>query len=302
MKVALVAKNNKWGIGEHIRQLIKAFPEIGFEEHYGGKGDLRNSRLTRKLKGDFDLIHVHGSPLGAFGNPQKPIVTTVHSLLSYEWKHVKSLRYLLGQLFEKSTFAKSRKIIAVNQILIDELKENYGVDKDKLVFIPNCIDVSEFNHREIERKHFVMGAGRNVRIKDFKTLIEGCKLAGVEYKLLHQASRSTVLTTYREASIFISSSLYEGLPMTVLEAMASKCPVICSNIPALHTLVIDGKTGLFFEPTNAEDLAEKIRCLLNDSKLRRTLADNAYKHLLTNFTYQRYSKVLISIYEEAINA
>jgi len=90
--------------------------------------------------------------------------------------------------------------------------------------------------------------------------------------------------------------------MTVLEAMASKCPVICSNIPALHTLVIDGKTGLFFEPTNAEDLAEKIRCLLNDSKLRRTLADNAYKHLLTNFTYQRYSKVLISIYEEAINA
>ena len=68
--------------------------------------------------------------------------------------------------------------------------------------------------------------------------------------------------------------MYEPAGATFLEAMAADKPVIASRIDGIMEVVEDGKNGLLFEAGNDEDLAAKIRELLNDNSLRVKIVSN----------------------------
>jgi glycosyltransferase involved in cell wall biosynthesis len=64
--------------------------------------------------------------------------------------------------------------------------------------------------------------------------------------------------------LILPALCYEGFPMVIREAFACGKPVIASKLGAMAELVEDGKTGLLFEPGNPEDLAEKIKWMLDN--------------------------------------
>ena len=74
--------------------------------------------------------------------------------------------------------------------------------------------------------------------------------------------------------LFTLTSVKEGLPTVLLEAGAVGVPVVATNIPGVRDIIEDGKTGLFAEVKNPQDIAEKIKRLMDDVTLRTTLAQN----------------------------
>ncbi|MNK52484.1 D-inositol 3-phosphate glycosyltransferase [compost metagenome] len=75
---------------------------------------------------------------------------------------------------------------------------------------------------------------------------------------------------YRYASVFVYPTLYEGFGLPPLEAMHYGCPVLVSRSSSIPEVV--GDAGEYFDPTNCEDMAEKLARLLEDESLRKQLA------------------------------
>lgn len=297
----MVTRDLDWGIGFHIRQLVDNLIMEGLdvEVHLGG-GNFSTALIPKRLK-CCDVIHVQGSPFGSAGNDKIPMVTTVHSLLKTEWKYEKKISYKLGVFFENLTLAKSRRIIAVSDLVKDELADKYNTPIQKISVIPNAIDLAKFeNPSGVDRlSDLVMSCGRKAKRKGFKTLQKACKSADVRLQTFHgELSREELVRKYKEATIFVCASLYETFGFSVAEAMACRCPVISSNIPGVSGLVFGGKTGLLFKPGDAEQLRCRILYLLWNKDLRRRLAENAYMHIKNNFNWREVTKRTIKVYEE----
>ena len=86
----------------------------------------------------------------------------------------------------------------------------------------------------------------------------------------------------------------------IVEGMAAKKPVITGDTPALREIIKDRQTGLFCRMADANDLAQKILELKNNSKLREEIAENGYQFYLKNLTPEVTGAELKSVLERII--
>ncbi len=96
---------------------------------------------------------------------------------------------------------------------------------------------------------------------------------GISSRVLFTGGRTDVEDLLAGMDLFVSSSLWEGLPAVVLEAMASGVPVIATRIPGTLEVVTHGVDGWLVPPGEAQPLAEAILLLLSDRSLRAALVD-----------------------------
>lgn len=80
----------------------------------------------------------------------------------------------------------------------------------------------------------------------------------------------------KACAIYVQTSLFEGLGLTVIEAASLNKPIVCTNFPTVYGTLKDGETGLIAE-MNSESLTDKIELLLNDSDLKNRLVTNLSK-------------------------
>lgn len=111
-----------------------------------------------------------------------------------------------------------------------------------------------------------------------------------------------VLSFYRRADFLVLTSDWEGTPNVLLEAMACNLPVLATAVGGVPDLVIDGCTGLLVEPTNEEQLDDKMLELINDSALRQRLGNAARAHVEENYSLQRLPYHLATLYSAALGA
>jgi len=101
-----------------------------------------------------------------------------------------------------------------------------------------------------------------------KHLIRLCEKLGVYEKVIFAGFRSDISNIISACDIFVFPSFHEGLPVSVLEAMAGGLPTIVSKIRGNVDLVKDGENGFLFEPRDFKSLAVKIHSLLINEELR----------------------------------
>lgn len=101
---------------------------------------------------------------------------------------------------------------------------------------------------------------------------------------------------YRKASIFVSPSLSDAFPLTVVEAMAAGLPVVASAVGGIPEAVVHETTGLLVTPNSSESLAEGLSRVLADSELRRKMAIAARERALKCFSYQAIADQLSAVY------
>jgi glycosyltransferase involved in cell wall biosynthesis len=207
--------------------------------------------------------------------------------------------------------------------------KKYGFEAEKIQVIQNGITLTD----EYKAKDFttdkikILSVGRFIEEKDFFTAIDSIELLiqkhpllrnKIEYTIIGYGSKkkeindyinkkvlgSIVKTTddkllkdyYSTADIFINTSIVEGMPNTVMEAMSFKLPVIATDAGDTKYLVKDGINGFLVKKKDSITIAEKLALLISDPELVRQFGDNGYEFIKNNFsvnqTFSKYRELI----------
>ena len=99
-----------------------------------------------------------------------------------------------------------------------------------------------------------------------------------------------------DSSIFVLPSYYEGMPVTVLEAMAHGCLVVATKVGGVPTMIEDNETGLLISPKSEEELLNALIKALSDEDYRRKLGAAGYREALLHYDINKSVDRLIQIY------
>ena len=113
-------------------------------------------------------------------------------------------------------------------------------------------------------------------------------------------ARKDLIDLFAACDVFVLPSLYESFGLVVLESWAAKKPVVASKIDNISEIVEDNKTGILFQPNESLSLADAILKVLSDVRLAETLGLNGYDKALKEYTWQRVTDKLESIYNKYI--
>jgi sugar transferase (PEP-CTERM/EpsH1 system associated) len=207
---------------------------------------------------------------------------------------------------QRWAWQRTDRLLAVCSQLGDRMARTVSVPRGSIHVIRNGVDVKRFegHHRNVARLRLglpsdalVIGtAGRLAEVKDHESLLKAlailstgglpafCLIAGEgplkstlesRIKALGLAERVRLLghradieAVLAALDMFVLSSRSEGLPMAILEAMASGLPVISTRVGGVEEVMEDGRTGLLVEPGSAEQLARAIGRLARDRDCR----------------------------------
>ena len=196
----------------------------------------------------------------------------------------------------------------------------FGFDKSRLMVSNLCYDIDKvdsFIKREKEKsaknEKYIFYVGRIEEIKGIKTLIDAVhntpvylKVAGTgdaienlkahvkkneisNVEFLGFKTKDEVFElTYHSIAGVCPSEWYENLPFSVSETFLFSKPVIGANIGGIPELVVNGKTGLLFEPGNVAELKEKVLQLWNNQDLAVELGNNARAHAYKMYNFSTH--------------
>ena len=132
-----------------------------------------------------------------------------------------------------------------------------------------------------------------------------CLNVCIENKIIERVhflgARSDVPDILSELDIFVFSSLHEGLPVAVSEAMLAGVPMIVSDIEPLLEATANGEFGEVFPAKNVEILTDKILKLLRDKGLRKELADRALEFAKETFSIEAHLRELRKLYQSLLD-
>ena len=103
-----------------------------------------------------------------------------------------------------------------------------------------------------------------------------------------------------DADVFALTSLWEGLPISVLEAMASSLPVVATDTIGIREVILEGKTGFLVSPRDMNKMSEKLSVLLKDKGLRVRMGENARQGLGGDFYLKNMARNTQDLYDSLI--
>ena len=164
-------------------------------------------------------------------------------------------------------------------------------DPDTFLKISKLISSQEYNIK------FVWVGEGDLRDK-FIDQISQYKLKG-KVVVINQVSNNEIPALLSCFDSFLFTSRFEGLPIIILEAMASKIPIIAANVGGIPELIIEEKTGMLFEAGDAEEATQKILKVYRNKGLADTISNNAQNIILENYCPEsKISSDFSKIYHE----
>lgn len=156
---------------------------------------------------------------------------------------------------------------------------------------------------EIIRRHpsaRLVSVGTLTDLQWAKHLQEQTSALGLEGHIRFMGPRRDVADFLRTCDLFIFPSLYEGLGIALVEAMAAGCACVATEMGPIPEVVLHGKDGWLVPPGNAGALAEAVCALLDDRARRKALGRAAQASALARFRPQAAADRLARVYEEVV--
>ncbi|HEX8228372.1 MAG TPA: glycosyltransferase [Chloroflexia bacterium] len=119
---------------------------------------------------------------------------------------------------------------------------------------------------------------------------------GLTGKFVLAGVRSDVPELMAASDVFVLSSLWEGLPISLLEAMSSACPVVSTEVGGVGGVVQDGRTGLLVPPEDPQALAHAILSCLDDPQKARQRATAAREWAHAHYSMETWVRKLEQLY------
>ena len=122
-------------------------------------------------------------------------------------------------------------------------------------------------------------------------------------RFLGRISDDRLPEVYAACDVFVlpSVSRLEAFGIVALEAMSTGKPVIVADIPGVREIIEDGRDGLLADPVNPRDLAEKIRRLLSDPEVRKTMGARGREKVLESFSIERVTDRIEAVYRAILD-
>lgn len=328
---------DKGVLGDQVIKMGFPLKELHLMQKKGWDGNVVRelSRIIREEQ--IDLVHSHlyhanlYSRLAAWRSGVPAVITVHNTYLKRKW-----YRHLLNRFLAKVTGA----IIAVsNDIKADIIK--YDKVPEKLVhIIPNGIDltraVSTLSYADARQKlglsvdDFVLGTvGRLEEQKGQRHLVDAVgqlKAAGVSAKLLIigdgrlrqnlesqiqrlgiqdrvklLGTRKDVADILKALDLFVMPSLWEGLSLAMLEAMAAGVPVVATDVGGVSQVFGNNEYGYRIQPGSVEELVDKITYCLNNKEDVASVAKKGQQLVGEKYSSQNMVRNLEQIYQALLN-
>jgi glycosyltransferase involved in cell wall biosynthesis len=302
--------------------------------HCQGRADWRAVRQIEECiqEDGIQLLHTHGYKADLYGyvaarRSGKPIVATCHN-----WVGGTAALGIYNRL-DRMALKRFQRLAAVSDSVAQRLLDS-GVSAKKIRTIANGIDVGLFERArplpvfDFEGNKVVGMVARLDLQKGFEYLLraarelcaafpglkvvivgEGPDRQAIEHMVQRFGLRSNVILAgqhsdmpgiYAAMDIFVLPSLNEGLPMTILEAMAASRPVIATRVGAIPKVIKDGETGLLVDPGDVDGLRNALARLLLDSDLCRCLGSAGHDWISGNYTSEAMALKYRQMYDEVL--
>lgn len=189
---------------------------------------------------------------------------------------------------------------SINTNKIDELIKDFKINRDKN---DNNIVIGTVG-RICFQKNPKMFNGIAKKFPEFNFIWIGDgeirnELEAKNIRITGWMSRKDVLKELMNIDIFILTSLWEGLPIALLEAMYLKKVVIVSNVIGNRDVVVDRENGYLCN--NAEEFIENIGQTINDEYIRKEFSRLAYDHIKNNYILPKMVKKYKTLYDNSFN-
>jgi len=135
--------------------------------------------------------------------------------------------------------------------------------------------------------------------KSFEALVEKYNLSN-RITLTGRIPKHDALRYIRTMDIFAFTSLHDGCPNTVLEAMLAGIPIVATRVGAVPQLIEDGKHGLLVQPGHAMEMYEALVRMLDARTDRQLYGKQAQERVLAEFTPQRELAAYWEVYQECL--
>ncbi|KJR99071.1 MAG: hypothetical protein VR68_09625 [Peptococcaceae bacterium BRH_c4a] len=265
------------------------------------------------------------------------VVMTVHNSILHD--HFPPWKKLMYSQFEGFLAGFTHRIITVSQALGCEIISRERISPEKVVTIYNGISPEQFclgADREYLQKTTGIPAGVRIvgtvaRLAPQKGVINFIRAAaelsagshGLAFlvvgegplrailereagarkltgKLFFAGDRQDVRKIVPCLDVFVLASLTEGLPLTVLEAMACRRPVVASRVGGIPEIITDGVSGLLVDPGDVTALVSAVRRLLNDEGMSRRMGNEGHNRVMQLFTARKMARDTEEIYAQLI--
>jgi len=295
--------------------------------------------LCKKYNIDIIHAHLHKPIIGALAARffmNIPVIVHEHCSIAYQGLQYSLFRFLLRILKRKA-----RLYIAVSKATVNDLRHHANVDPAQIQVVYNAVDLEKFtpnpekrneirNELNISPEDTVLGfVGRLSSVKGTELIIQALSLLlkknpnysavflgrGEQQKqLIHDAEklgiahrvkflgfRGNVFEILNAFDIALMPSRKEGLPLTSLEYMGMKIPLISSGVDGLAEILTDQENAIVLKENTPSQLCESVLRITNDPVLRQSLIDNAYRYV-QNFSIPVFVNQINAIYRKTLDS
>jgi len=262
---------------------------------HGFVGYLKNYKLLKKKIKEFspDIIHAHYGLSGLLANIQRkvPVVTTFHGS-DIGIKKVRMLSKIAILLSAFNIFVSKKNI---TELKVRNKFEHLpcGIDHDFFIPIDKQYALKKLNLNTHKKLVLFSGSFLNER-KNYKLAKEALSyFDNVDLIELKNFSREEVLHLFNAVDCLLMTSLYEGSPMVIKEAMACNCPIVSVDVADIAEN-ISGLENCFVTSYDSKEISEKLKRVL-DAEKRSNGRERLIQMGLTN---DAVGKKLLEIYEK----
>ncbi|MEM1565817.1 MAG: glycosyltransferase family 4 protein [Candidatus Bathyarchaeia archaeon] len=299
-----------------------------------------------KNLGGVNIFHAHdwlvaNAGIGLKHIFRKPLLATIHSTEIGRRNGLHSDYERMIHETEAWLTYEAWRVICCSNYMVSHVKWAFNLPEDKLVMIPNGVDVKEYEKSTVDLSQFrrrfalpeekiVLYVGRLVYEKGIQVLVsaipkilekanakfiivgdgymrdplwERVKNMGLAHKVMFTGfvDDETLRNLQKCADVSVVPSLFEPFGIVALEAMAAKSPVVVSDTGGLSEVVEHDVTGVKVYPDNPDSLAWGVTRVLLDEAYANRLRENAYRTVLEKYNWKKISRQTKSVYESVLS-
>lgn len=311
-------------LGVHVSIVPSLVPQVSV------RNDVCAIREIRQLLAGIrpDLVHCHSSKAGLIGRISARSLGIPSVFTAHGWAFTQGTPLARKAIAIPSEYIGGRlgsAVIAVSQNDYS-LAQKYRICKQSRLFmIPNAVKRAAKIADPVASPPIIISVARLAAPKDPLLILKalaGCsgdfrlwlvgdgplraeaeraaERLGLASRTVFWGSRTDVADLLSQAQIFVLASDYEGLPISILEAMSAGLPVIASKVGGVSELVIEGETGIQVTPKSVVELRNALRYFILSPESRRKAAELGRTRAAMCFSMEQMVSKTMSVYDTVL--